>query len=55
MTTFSEHQAEPNEHQAEEARTGLAGLPTWRGVYIAVLVVFVVTVVAMWGFKVYYA
>ncbi len=55
MTTFSEHQAEPNEHREEEARTGLLGFPTWRRVYIAVLVVFVVTVLAMWGFKVYYA
>lgn len=55
MTTFSEHQAEPNDQREEEARTGLSGLSTWRSVYVGVLVVFVVTVVAMWGFKLYYA
>lgn len=55
MTTFSEHQAEPNEHREEEARTGLNGLSTWRSVYVAVFGVFVVTVLVMWGFKLYYA
>ena len=55
MPTFSEHQAEPNEHREEEARTGLSGFATWRAVYVGVMVVFVVTVVAMWGVKVYYA
>lgn len=55
MTTFSEHQAAPNDHRDEEARTGLGALPSWRAVYVAVVVIFVVTVVAMWGFKVYYA
>jgi hypothetical protein len=55
MTTFSEHQAEPNEHRELEARTGLKGFSSWRAVYLGVLVVFAVTVFAMWAFKVYYA
>lgn len=55
MTTFAEHQAAPNEEAETEARTGLSRLPRWPLVYRAVLVIFVVTVLVMWGFQRYYA
>lgn len=38
----------------DEARTGLAWLSSWSAVYRVVLVVFVIVVLAMWGFEVYY-
>jgi hypothetical protein len=55
MTTFAEHQAAPNEDAENESRTGMPGISTWRGVYRLVLVVFVLLVVAMWGFEVIYS
>jgi|GEM_PF-2193377 len=49
MTTFAEHRAAPNEDAENESRTGMPGIPTWRGVYVMVLVVFAIFVVTMWG------
>lgn len=42
-------------HEPDAERTGLRLLPTWRGVYSAVLVIFVVLLLVMWGFERYYA
>ena len=47
MTTFAEHQAAPNSEADDEAKTGLPGVPSWRGVYVLVMVVFVGLVGAM--------
>lgn len=55
MTTFAEHCAEPNDDADQEARTGLPGVPTWRGVYGAVLAVFGLLVVGMTIFSMLYA
>ncbi|WP_221031788.1 hypothetical protein [Actomonas aquatica] len=55
MTTFAEHRAAPNEDAELEARTGLRGVPTWRGVYLLVLVTFAVLVGAMTLFSLHYA
>lgn len=55
MTTFAEHQAEPNAEAELESRTGLPGVPTWKGVYTAVLAIFVLLVVVMTLFSVHYA
>jgi hypothetical protein len=55
MTTFAEHQAAPNAEANDEAKTGLPGVATWRGVYTLVLGVFVVFVVAMSVFGLMFA
>ncbi len=55
MTTFAEHQAASNEDAENESWTGMPGVPTWKGVYIMVLVVFAVFVVAMWGFEILFS
>ncbi len=55
MTTFAEHRAAPNDDAELEARTGLRGVPTWRGVYGVVLVIFAALVGIMTAFSVYYA
>lgn len=55
MTTFAEHQAAPNPSAEDEARTGLAVPSTWRGVYVAVLLVFAALVGLMTGFTRFYA
>ena len=47
MTTFAEHKAAPNEDAENESRTGMPGIPTWKGVYITVLVIFAVIVCTM--------
>ncbi len=54
MTTFAEHRAEHNAEAENEARTGVPGFGSWRGVYTAVMVIFVGLVLAMWGFEVFY-
>jgi hypothetical protein len=55
MTTFAEHRAAPNEDAENEARTGLPGVPTWRGVYVWVLVIFVALVGVMTWFSQHFA
>ncbi|MBT5903184.1 MAG: hypothetical protein HOH58_13850 [Opitutaceae bacterium] len=55
MTTFAEHQAAPNADAENESRTGMPGIPTWKGVYITVFIVFAVFVVAMWGFEIFFS
>ncbi|GAB5561801.1 MAG: hypothetical protein SynsKO_34480 [Synoicihabitans sp.] len=55
MTTFAEHRAEPNAEAENEARTGVPGITTWRGIYLAVLGIFVVLVLVMWGFEIHYS
>ena len=51
MTTFAEHQAAPNAEADDEAKTGLPGVPSWRGVYVLVMIVFVLLVGTMWVFQ----
>lgn len=51
MTTFSEHQAAPNDEAENEARTGFPGIDRWKGVYVLVFGVFVVFVVGMSVFE----
>ena len=55
MTTFAEHRAAPNDEAESEARTGLRVVPTWRGVYTLVLVIFAVLVTVMTVFSLHYA
>lgn len=55
MTTFAEHNAAPNADAELEARTGLPGVPTWRGVYAVVLVIFALLVGVMTVFSLHYA
>lgn len=55
MTTFAEHQAAHNDDAENESRTGMPGIPTWKGVYVMVLAVFAIFVVMMWGFEIIYS
>ncbi|MCF3649611.1 hypothetical protein [Synoicihabitans lomoniglobus] len=55
MTTFAEHQAAPNADADDEAKTGLRGVPTWRGVYGWVMIIFAGLVGVMTAFGIYYS
>ncbi len=55
MTTFAEHRAACDAEAEDEADTGLRAVPTWRGVYVAVLIVFAGLVGAMTWFSLYYS
>ena len=55
MTTFAEHNAAHNADAELEAQTGLRGVPTWRRVYAAVLVIFGLLVIVMTLFSAHYA